>query len=153
MDRKIKNMPSPESKKQLNDLVTRSPTLDPKKKDAVIRQMDSFSDDQVQKLTNIFTTEKQQLQKIEDTYRPREVTVKKQYLETLQTFEQSSLQKAINAVETKTENKEQELENILKGLPFPPKKKSHKILMLLAFLALAGAVFYLLVYQFKVISL
>lgn len=146
-------MASPESKKQLNDLVTRSPTLDPQKKNTVIKQMDTFSDDQVQQLTNIFTTEKQQLQKIEDKYHPQEVQIKKQYLETLETFEQSSLQKAINAVEAKTENKEQELENILKGLPFPPKKKSHKILMLLVFLALAGAMLYLLVYQFKVISL
>lgn len=146
-------MASPESKKQLNDLVTRSPTLDPKKRDAVIKQMDTFSDDQVQQLTNIFTTEKQQLQKIEDKYHPQEVQIKKQYLETLETFGQSSLQKAINKVEAKTENKEQELENILKELPFPPKKKSHKILMLLVFLALAGTVFYLLVYQFKVISL
>ncbi len=146
-------MASPESKKQLSDLVTRSETLDPQKKNTVIKQMDTFSDDQVQKLTNIFTTEKQQLQKINDTYRPQEVSIKKQYLQTLETFEQSSLQKAINNIEAKTENKEQELENILKGLPYPPKKKSHKLLMFVVFLAMAGVAYYLLVHQFKIINL
>jgi hypothetical protein len=146
-------MPSPETKKELSDLVTHSQTLDPQKKGTVIKQIDLFSDQQIQKLTNIFTTEKQQLQKIENKYHPQEVAIKKQYLDTLQTFEQSNLQKAIQMVEAKSENKEQELENILKELPKTQKRKSHKFIkFLILFFVLGGASLFLL-YQLKIIQL
>lgn len=143
-------MPEAEAKKLLTDLVSSSQTLEQDKKNTILQQMDTLSREQADKLTNILLTEKRQLQKIDEKYRPQEVDLKKKYLETLTTFEKSDMHEALAAVEENSEDKDQTLKNILKKMD-EPKKKKPRILMLFITLVVLGIVYYLLVYQFKII--